>query len=165
MVSLTNRKNLIGHAHYLQKHFPQVMFCKPAEPAHTSSQGSTGMDPVMKANFKIKHPTLAIDCSRQHEAALRPHFMWAQRYLQRINLYPQISCQVRRDCQLIYGHPDCSKRACGTWQLTHNDSVVYFNFLASTLKSILLKDQDCQDYFTYGLSNTNACNMCISILE
>ena len=52
MVSLTNRKNLIGHAHYLQKHFPQVMFCKPAEPAHTSSQGSTGMDPVMKSKLQ-----------------------------------------------------------------------------------------------------------------
>ena len=51
-VSLTNRKNLIGYTHYLQKHFPQLMFCKPAEPTHTSSQGSTGMDPVMKSKLQ-----------------------------------------------------------------------------------------------------------------
>ena len=90
--------------------------------------------------------------------------MWGQSYHQRINLYPKKSCQVRSDCQLIHGYLDCSKTACGTWQLTHKDAVVYFNFLASALKSLLLKNQDQPNYFTNGLSNTNVCTMCKAIL-
>ena len=47
-----SEKSLIGHTHYLQKRFPKLMFCKPAEPTHRSSQGSTRMDPVMKRKLQ-----------------------------------------------------------------------------------------------------------------